>query len=340
MKKSTLLIIATSLMLSACGIIRQSADSGSNARFEDGIYSSAPEFRSKEERQNTKKDTDALIEKTRAAHIYLLGEKKDTVMIPENMSARIQFDKELGSTIVTVEESPYDWIGRMDIWPYYTPYSIGSTWYWSRHYNPWYWNTWGYTPWRYYGWYDPLYIGGWYDPWYYGYGGWYTPWYGYTYPYWTHSYPHHHGAGQGTRERWFGPRAGITGPRSIAGGTAVRSGITAAGRAATPTAVRVSRPAGGRNGAASVEQPRYRKPAAARTTDSYRSTGESHRTTDSYRSPGTQSQHRSSGYRSGDSYRSSDSYRSTPSPSRSSGYSSGGGAARSGGSGRSYGGRR
>ena len=213
MKKSSVLVIATALLLSSCGMVARYASSDSGQKFQDGIYNSTPDFTSKADKAVSKAETDALVEKTKASRIYLFGEKKDTVMIPENMSARIQYDKELGSTVVTVGENPYDWQNNINPWSYYTPYSIGSSWYWSRHYSPWYWDAWSYNPWYYRyggwygGWYDPWYYGygGWYDPWYYGYagwyGGWYDPWYGYMYPhycgwyggwdpYWGH---HHHG---------------------------------------------------------------------------------------------------------------------------------------------------
>ena len=195
MKKSSALLIAAALILSSCGIVAQHADSGSSWKFQDGIYNNAPSFRTKAEKDESRSEAQALAEKTKESPIYLFGDKKDTIMIPQDMSATIRFDQKLGGTVVTVGENPYDW--RYDLENnygyYYGPYSIGSSWYWSRHYSPWYWNTWAYTPWRYHGWYDPFYIGGWYDPWYYGgwygswyYSGWYDPWY---YGGW---YPHHH----------------------------------------------------------------------------------------------------------------------------------------------------
>ena len=254
MKKSSLLMIVSAILLTACGTASRYAASSGSARFEDGIYSSAPSFMSKESREVSKKETDALVEKTKESKIYLFGEKKDTVMIPENMSARIQYDKGIGSTIVTVGENPYDWQNHINPWTYYTPYSIGSSWYWSRHYDPWYygswyWNSWTYAPWRYSGWYDPFYLGGWYDPWYYGYngwyGGWYDPWYGYMYPhyagwyggwdpYWGHHHHHHHnpphhGSVTVNRDRGAGSRREATGER-VNRGISTRRGTAFASR--------------------------------------------------------------------------------------------------------------
>ena len=215
MKKTSMLLFLAVLTISSCGTVAQwgAADNGQN--FQDGIYSNSPSFRSKEEKEKSKSETDALIAKTKESPIYLFGDKKDTVMIPENFSARIQYDQKVGGTVVTVGENPYDW--RWDLENrygyYYGPYSLGSSWYWSRHYDPFwnpYWYSWGYSPWRYYSYYDPWYYGGFYDPWYYGgwyggyYGGWYNPWYytgywGWHDPWYHHHHhhgwydPHHHG---------------------------------------------------------------------------------------------------------------------------------------------------
>ena len=246
MKMNSVLMIAAAALLSSCGTAAHQASSDSGYRFQDGIYCSVPDFMTKEEKEAGKAETDALVEETRNSEIYLLGEKKDTVMIPENMSAVIRYDQKLGGTVVTVGENPYSW--RYDLENnhgyYYGPYSIGSSWYWSRHYNHWYWNSWTYTPWRYYGWYDPMYTYGWYDPWYYGgwhdpwYYGWgYSPWYGYP-PYYCGWYggwdPHHHHHGHhdtpGGHEgngRWHGLRAQTGSDRVFTSGNATaRGGFT------------------------------------------------------------------------------------------------------------------
>ena len=217
MKKTTVLLFAAAIMLSSCGITAQQASSDNGHRFLDGIYTSSPTFRTREEKAISRQETDALVQKTKSSEIYLFGDKKDTIMIPDNMSARIQFDQKVGGTVITIGENPYDW--RWDLENnygyYYGPYSIGSSWYWSRHYSP-YWSSWGYSPWRfaswrydafynpwyysswyspwYGGWYDPWYSG-WYDPWYYG--GFYDPWYCGYYGTWHYPHPHHHG--------WYDP---------------------------------------------------------------------------------------------------------------------------------------
>ena len=253
MKKSSALLIAAAFILSSCGTVAQYASSDNDQQFQDGIYSNTPAFRTKVEKEESKSDTQALIEKTQESPIYLFGDKKDTVMIPKDMSAMIRYDQKLGGTVVTVGENPYDWHNNIDPWSYYTPYSVGSSWYWSRHYNPWYgdpwyWNSWAYTPWHYRGWYDPWYYGysGWYDPWYYGgyyggwYGGWYNPYYGYMYPhyagwyggwdpYWGHHHHHIH-VGPIKDDNWHGSRHSTGADRTFTSRVSTRGGIATASR--------------------------------------------------------------------------------------------------------------
>ena len=258
MKKSSMLLFVAALVLSSCGTATQFASSDNEQKFQDGIYNSSPSFKSKTEKAEDQAVTDALIEKTKASEIYLLGEKKDTIMIPDNFSARIQYDQKLGGTVITVGENPYDW--RFDLENnygyYYDPYSIGASWYWSRHYNPWYWNTWSYSPWRYNSWYynswyDPWYYGGawgFYDPWYYGgwYGGWnpyypyYAGWYGGIGWYPHHHHHHHHHPGhihnpggpskknhfRGQRYQTGSERLASGGGSSLRGGSSVRSSVS------------------------------------------------------------------------------------------------------------------
>ena len=243
MKKTSVLLITAALILSSCGITAQQASSDEGHRYQDGLYSSTPSFRTKAEKETSQKETDELIKRTKASEIYLFGDKKDTIAIPDNWSARIQYDQKVGGTVVTVGENPYDW--RWDLENnygyYYGPYSLGSSWYWSRHYNPFYsswcyspyWSSWGYGPywsrWGYSYWsgnryfdpwfYDPWYYGGFYDPWYYGgyygYYGWYSPYYSHHFHHgWYDPYYHHHGHGPGhmivnpdNKNRHYGMRA-------------------------------------------------------------------------------------------------------------------------------------
>ena len=264
MKKSTVLLIAAAVMLSSCGTAAQMASSDNGQRFADGIYSNAPSIRTKAEKMEDRAETEALVEKTKTSEIYLFGDRKDTVLIPDNMAATIKYDRENRSTVISVYENPYDWRnGLMDPWDFYTPYSIGSSWYWSRHWNPWYYNgAWAYSTWRYHSWYydpwyyDPWYYGGWYDPWYYGgyagfwgispwygwhphYAGWYGGWYD---PYWGHHLRpgyipgHNHGGpshhpDKGHKPRVYnGTRHSTGSDRVFAGTSSLRGGGTVSSR--------------------------------------------------------------------------------------------------------------
>ncbi len=293
MKKSSTLLIAAVLILSSCGSVAQIASSDNGQKFQDGIYSNTPTFRTRVEKEQSDSETQALVEKTKESPIYLFGDKKDTVMIPDNMSATIRFDQKMGGTVVTVGENPYDW--RYDLENnygyYYGPYSIGSSWYWSRHYYPW--HTWAYSPsWRYFGWYDPWYygFGGWYDPWYYGsfWGGWYDPWYYGGYwgtwyhphyagwyggwdPYWGH---HHHGPGywhdrpDQHRDVYYGSRHQTGSDKVFGNGTSLRGGLgtrSSVGRNSTVASSTSTRSDRGTSGTSSVvrTRPSSRNEAAA-----------------------------------------------------------------------------
>ena len=114
MKKTSVLLIAAALMLSSCGITARQASSDDGHRFQDGLYSSSPSFRSKEEKETSQKEADDLVSKTKSSQIYLFGDRKDTIAIPQNMSARIQYDQKIGGTVVTVGENPYDWRNNLN----------------------------------------------------------------------------------------------------------------------------------------------------------------------------------------------------------------------------------
>ena len=242
MKKSPALLIAALLMLASCGTVVQHASSDNGQRFQDGIYNNTPSLRTKADKEEADRETQAMMAKTQASQIYLFGDRKDTVMIPQDMSAIIRYDQKLGGTTVTVGENPYDW--RYDLENnygyYYGPFGISSSWYWNTYRPSWYWNSWIYSPWRYHygGWYDPWYYGSWYDPWYYGgYWGWYDPWYspyhyhhGWYDPYWGHHHHHPgygpgHVIGGGHKDTWHGLRGETGSERVFASGSSLRGGL-------------------------------------------------------------------------------------------------------------------
>ena len=255
MKKIMTLLAGALFIFSSCGISARYSSSGSGQRYADGIYSSSPSFKDKNEVEASKARLQELAEKTKSSQIYLFGDRKDTVMIPENMAATIKFDKDLGTSVTVAAFDPYDlsygWYADRYRWNnaywnfggYYDWHYGGwyGPWYYSSIHNPWFYRS-CYDPWYYGGWYDPWYGGGFFDPWYYGYRGWYDPFYGYMHPhysgwyggwdpYWHHH--HHHivhpspGHDHG-REVYRGSRIQTEGNRVIAGNrvTASSSGTT------------------------------------------------------------------------------------------------------------------
>ena len=209
-----LLVSAAAILLSSCGTTARYASSDNGQRFQDGIYGTTPSFRTKAEKELGKQAADALIEKTQASEIYLFGDKKDTVIIPDNMAAKIKLNTQEGTSVTVVNvENLYEW-------DFYNPYDIRNS-YWYG-YGPYY--SWTYSPWRYrydpwyygfspfyrdpwyyghyyYGFYDPFYYDPWYgfrDPWYYHHHGWYDPFY--------HDHHHHHPAPP-KRDVYHGSRA-------------------------------------------------------------------------------------------------------------------------------------
>lgn len=181
-------------ILSSCATATV-ATRGTGQRFQDGLYASSDDSQTKEDRQESERINDILIEKTKASEIYLFSEtSKDTVVIPQNMAATIKFNGNDG-TSVTVAQAP-DWL-QEDAWRYdwmYGPYFYRPYGYWYGSYY----GGWRYDPW--YGYYDPWY-GGYYShwyafhsPWYGCYDPWfgcYDPWYGYYDPWFGHHHHHH-----------------------------------------------------------------------------------------------------------------------------------------------------
>lgn len=357
MKKSRMLMIAITVLATSCSTLSQLATSGGDQKFQDGIYSNAPDFRSKTEKEESRAETEALIAKTKESPVYLFGDRKDTIMIPDNYAATIKYDGKPEGTTVILWENPYDWRININPWAYYTPYSIGSSWWWSRHYDPWYWNTWSYTPWRYHSWYDPFYTGGWYDPWYYGGFGWYDSWYYGGYCGWHYPWHHHHYSG------WyggFGPHWGHNhhpgympghinrptkdihyGPRHE---TEIKDRMVT-GRKQTPTTVRRgvgtssstsrgtigSRSSGPRQNSSGTVKSNGRKPSSYRRPSTSSGSVSSGREGSNSQGRGTVNRESPSSYE-----RNNSSYNRSSSSSRSSGYSGGSGGSYNRGS--SYGG--
>ena len=153
MKKSSVMMIAMALILSSCGTLSRLAASADGQQFQDGIYANTPDFRSKEEKQTSKAAADELVAKTKESPIYLQYNGTEPASDAAKHPVTLTYDQTLSEIPVTVIDNPYDWRNNLNPWSYYTPYSIGSSWYWSRHWNPY----WSGLSWRY----------SWRDPWYY-----------------------------------------------------------------------------------------------------------------------------------------------------------------------------
>ena len=186
MKKSLYLMIPAILAVAGCG---STAALSSGQKFNDGIYYARQEKTPAVTGTDDLKVND-LVDRTKKSEIYLFGdEKADTVVIPENKSAVINFNNSSISSI-TITDDPFEqtWYSNYALLPAAAWTFAWSTLWW----DPWYWDPW------YYGvsWYrNPWYSGIWWDPWYWN--PWYRdPWYHRPYwgydPYWHHHHWHHH----------------------------------------------------------------------------------------------------------------------------------------------------
>ena len=124
MKMRTLLMLAAFCMVTSCGTMSRLASTGNGQKFQDGIYGKSPDLISKAEKAEGKAKTEELIAKTKESPIYLFGDRKDTVMIPEDHMATVRYDQKLGSTVVTVTENPYDWRNNINPWSSYPHHQV------------------------------------------------------------------------------------------------------------------------------------------------------------------------------------------------------------------------
>ena len=52
-------------------------------------------------------ETEELVKQTKESPVYLFGDKKDSIIIPENMAATIRYDKEFGTSVTIADFNPY-----------------------------------------------------------------------------------------------------------------------------------------------------------------------------------------------------------------------------------------
>ena len=203
MKRHIIITLAALAALTSCVSMTRVAQDTSS-RYQDGIYYALSTSNPVTEVSDT--ETQALINKTRGSQIFLKNEDKlDTLFIPENMSATLQFNDNNKLSSITLNERSnwntywgYSYLGS-PFYPYYSsilynPYSLRSRIY----YRDMVW-TFGWDPF-YYPWFDPFYWDIYYSPYYYSslyyspfyYDYWYSPFYYGYYPYY---YPSYYGLG-------------------------------------------------------------------------------------------------------------------------------------------------
>ena len=158
MKTRTILFISALLALTSCGSAARFASDASRQKYQDGIYyTSSAKVHQAEEAATSANDeeTDLLVAKTKNSPIFMKsGEKVDTLFIPENKAARIDFNNTDNTTSVYLYDNGFD------TWAAYQPWYATSWYSWNR---PFYTSIyWGANPWYYGGWYSPWH----YDPWY------------------------------------------------------------------------------------------------------------------------------------------------------------------------------
>ena len=255
MKKSLYLMIPAIIAATGCG---STAALSSGQRFNDGIYY-AGQDKKPVSVQTDDQEVNDLVARTKESEIYLFGnEKADTVVIPENKSAVINFNNSAISSI-TITDDPFEqaWYSGYALLPV-TAWAVT----WSTWWDPWYWDPWYYgaswyrNPWYSGRWWDPWYWNPWYwDPWYY-----HRPYWSYD-PYWHHHHHHHHPGiwdhRWHGRDVYYGSRnsTGSFGSRSSAGQRR-RSGVHS--RAADGGRIPVA--AAGSNTSTGLPSPGSRRP--------------------------------------------------------------------------------
>lgn len=202
MKKRLAILFSAAIALTSCGTAARYASS--EQRYPDGIYYSRNDNTSAVQAET--EDISQLVSETQQTQLLLFGDRKDTLVIPENKSAVIKFNGTAGTTVAITDDPFTDCYYNSTPWEYYRPV-VYTSWAW----DPWYYG-------RYWGYYDSWYWSRWYyDPWYWGYSSiWWDPWFYNPYfwgaprlPYHPHVHHHHdimHGPAGGGPDRYYGHR--------------------------------------------------------------------------------------------------------------------------------------
>ena len=111
MKTRTILFISALLALTSCGSAAQYASDASRQKYQDGIYyTSKARIQAEEAVESAnEEETDLLVAKTKNSPIFMKsGEKVDTLFIPENKAARIDFNNTNNTTSVYLYDNGWD----------------------------------------------------------------------------------------------------------------------------------------------------------------------------------------------------------------------------------------
>ena len=129
MKTRTILFISALLALTSCGSAAQYASDASRQKYQDGIYyNSKARIQAGEAVESAnEEETDLLVAKTKNSPIFMKsGEKVDTLFIPENKAARIDFNNTNNTTSVYLYDNGWD------TWAAYQPWYATSWYSWNR----------------------------------------------------------------------------------------------------------------------------------------------------------------------------------------------------------------
>lgn len=130
MKTRTILFISALLALTSCGSAARYAGDASRQKYQDGIYyTSKSQTHQAEEAavSANEEETDLLVAKTKNSPIFMKsGEKVDTLFIPENKTARIDFNNTDNTTSVYLYDNGFD------AWAAYQPWYATSWYSWYR----------------------------------------------------------------------------------------------------------------------------------------------------------------------------------------------------------------
>ena len=348
MKRHIIITLAALAALTSCVTVTRVAQDTPSSRYQDGIYY-ALSTSNPVTAEVSDSETQTLINKTRGSQIFLKNDQKvDTLFIPQNMSATLQFNDNNSLSSITLNERPYwnTFYPYNSVW--YNPYSLRSriyyrdmVWtfgwdpfyyrwydpfYWDIYYSPYYYSSWYYSPFYYDYWYSPFYYGYYphyyYDPFYYGHHHYYSYYsYGGYHGHGYHGIPAHHYDNPNRTYIGRAPRAAVSSDGGVR-----REGTVSTKSAPANSGSTVRRLPAGSSATTRVAGTSSR-PAGTSASSNVQTRSSSSASSASAASRSTTSNRATNGSAANTTYR-----RAVPSSSRSTGSSSSGSVSRSSGS--------